>query len=151
MDFWIIAKPEVLIFCRQNLKRALVSEGFCLHKVYRIEDWSRLSIALYSNSQKISADQLQLQNIGRIQLLGPAGRLAELWELTVSTPITLETGYQKLNRLKRSFRATHWQPGLDIYFSLGDSHALYHYSYFHVPDPELSVIEKEQALIRRYL
>lgn len=151
MNFWIIAKPEVLIFCRQDLVQALGSEGFWLHKSHRIEDWDQLSLALYADSPKVSRDQLQLQNVGRSQLLGPAGRIAEFWELTCSIPINLETGYLKLDRLKRSFRASHWQPGLDIYFSLGESRALYHYSYFHVPDPELLVIEKELTLIRRYL
>ena len=151
MNFWIIAKPEVLIFCRQDLEQALASEGFGLHKVHQIEDWDQLSLALYADSPKVSTDQLQLQNVGRAQLLGAAGRIAEFWELTCSNPVSLEMGYLKLDRLKRSFRASHWQPGLDIYFYLGESHALYHYSYFHVPDPELLVIEKELALIRRYL
>lgn len=151
MNYWIIAKPEALLFCRKALEQNLLSEGFWLRQSHRIEAWDRLSLALYADSQKVSQEQLRLQNIGRVQLLGSAGKLAEFWELTAYTPISLEEGYQKLNRLKQAFRDAHWHPGLDIYFSLGNAQALYHYSYFHVPDPELPVIEKELTLIRRYL
>ena len=151
MNYWIIAKPEVLLFCREDLEQALLSEDFVLQRIHRIESWELLSLALYADSQKVSQEQLRLQNIGRVQLLGPAGKLAEFWELTASTPISLEEGYQKLNWLKQSFRNTHWHPALDIYFSLDNSQSLYHYSYFHVPDPELPVIEKEESLIRRFL
>lgn len=151
MFFWIIVKPEALMFCRQELEQALLFEGFYLNEVHRIENWNQLSLSLYADSSKVSTNQLQLQNIGRTQLLGEAGKHAEFWELNFSSPISLETGYLKLERLKKLFRAAHWHPGLNIYFSLGNDHALYHYSYFHVPDPVLTIIEKEQTLIRRYL
>lgn len=151
MDFWIIAKPEVLLFCRQELEQFLLAEGFRLRKAHGLAAWDQLSLDLYADSHKVSREQLQLQNLGRAQLLGAGGKLAEFWELTASAPVSPQVGYQRLNSLKRVFRAQHWHPGLDIYFSLDNAKALYHYSYFHVPDPEISVIEKEQAIIRRYL
>lgn len=151
MNYWIIAKPEVLLFCREELKQSLLSEGFQLQQVHQIKNWDQLSLSLYADSQKVSIEQLQLQNIGRTQLLGSTGNLAEYWELSFSAPMSQEEGYQKLNLLKRAFRDAHWHSGLDIHFSLNNSQALYHYSYFHVPDPELTVIESEQALIWRFI
>lgn len=149
MKFWIIAKPEALLFCRKDLEGSLQSAGFRLCAVSPIADWDGLSIELYADSTKVSPRQMQLQNIGRDQLLGAAGKYAELWELEAGLP--LEDGYEALSRLKYAFRAEKWHPGLNIYFSVDGESALYHYSYFHVPDPSAPVIQEEMALIGRYL
>ena len=151
MAFWIIAKPETLLFCKQDLETYLLSKDFQVNNVRNINDWDHLSIDIYSKSDKVSLEQLHLQNIGRNQILGHAGTHAELWELIPQKSISIEDGYKKLNILKYDFRKIKWHNGLNIFFSIDEYCALYHYSYFHVPEPDLNIIEKEISIIRKYL
>lgn len=151
MDFWIIVKPEALMFCREDLVDHLCRSGFKLIEKHSILRWDQLSLALYSDSNKLAPDQLALQNIGRKQLLGEAGDRAELWVLASAGPVKWEDGYKSLNHSKHEFRKAHWHSRLNVYFEYNGKYTIYHYSFYHVPNPEKAVIERELKIVERYL
>ena len=150
MEFIIIVKPETLCFCKENLREHLIQNSFIPLSEYSIKDWNVLSLELYSKSEKLKPEQFHLQNIGRNQLLGDFGNLAQLWVLSADYK-SQEEGYSELTKLKYSFRSKMWVSGLNIYFEKEGVKTPYHYSYFHVPDPFLDSIERECKLMESYI
>ncbi|MFC4805213.1 hypothetical protein [Filifactor villosus] len=147
----ILVKPETLILCKEELEGFLMENGFFVEYKKNVSDWNNLSIALYEKSEKVTKRQLELQNIARNQMMGLAGSRAELWGLKYKTNIKEIDLYELLTGLKRKFRSMKWKEGLTFHIEYNGDFSVYHFTYFHVSDPETEIIESERLLCGRYI
>ncbi len=147
----ILVKPETLILCKEELEGFLMKNGFSVECKKKVSDWNNLSIALYEKSKKVTKRQLELQNIARNQMMGLAGSRAELWGLKYKENIKEIDLYELLTRLKREFRSMKWKEGLTFHIEYEGDFSVYHFTYFHVSDPETEIIESERLLCERYI
>lgn len=147
----ILVKPETLMFCSEELESFLLENDFSVEYKKNVDDWNNLSIALYEKSDKVTKKQLEIQNIARNQMMGEAGSRVEIWGLTCrSCDLEIEL-YEQLTKLKREFRRRKWKKGLTFHIEYESEFSVYHFTYFHVPDPEVEVIENERMLWGRYI
>lgn len=147
----ILIKPETIMLCSGELEAFLSENGFSVEYKKVVDGWDDLSIALYKKSDKVTRKQLELQNIARRQMMGEVSSKAEIWGL-ISNTNDLETEiYERLTKLKREFRDKKWKKGLAFHIEYEGEFSIYHFTYFHVPDPEMSVIENERLLWGKYI
>ena len=148
---WIIFKTETLLFYRKELRDFLYANHFCIIKTYHLRAWNEMSLQLYKKSQSISIEQLQLQNIGRKQILGRVSDEAEKWILEYANTVDMISIFEILTKLKYEFRKMFWISGLTIRFEYEGNDTIYHFSYFHVPDSEIDNINSEWEISERYI
>lgn len=147
----ILVKPETLILCKEELDGFLMKNGFSVEYKKNVSDWNNLSIALYEKSDKVTKRQLELQNIARNQMMGLAGSRAELWGLKYKANFKEIDLYELLTGLKKEFRSMKWKEGLTFHIEYKGDFSVYHFTYFHVSDPETEIIESERLLCGRYI
>lgn len=147
----ILVKPESLMLCNEELECFLIKNGFSVEYKKNVRDWNNLSIALYEKSDKVTKRQLELQNIARNQMMGIVGSKAEVWGLKSKSNEKTIKLYEQLTRLKKEFRSIKWKKGLTFHIEYEGEFSIYHFTYFHVSDPETEIIENERILYGRYI
>lgn len=147
----ILVKPETLMLCNSELEFYLVENGFSVEYKKNVSDWNNLSILLYEKSDKVTKRQLELQNIARSQMMGVVGSKAEVWGLKSKSNEKTINLYEQLTKLKKEFRSMKWKEGLTFHIEYKGEFSIYHFTYFHVSDPETEIIKNERMLYGRYI
>lgn len=148
---FILVKPETLLLCKESLVEFLEQNKFCVERVIPLACWDDLSIRLYNYSEKVTKEQLILQNIARRQIMGEASNKIEIWELKYITEISEKKQQEILTSLKYQFRKMQWQDGLTLHIEYNDKSSVFHFTYFHVSDSNIEVIKRERDLFERYI
>lgn len=146
----IVVKPETLLLCSYELEKFLSQNGFMIKYRKKVKRWDDLSIELYEKSDKVTKRQLELQNIARDQMMGAIGSTAEIWGLFSEIDELEIKTYEKLTAIKKSFRTIQWKDGLTFHIEYKGEHSIYHFTYFHVPDPDVNSVERERLIWEKY-
>ena len=145
---WILVRPELLLFCKDDLESFLREKGFsisCKKKISRLSD---LSVKLYTNATPaLSALYKSLFS----QLFGKYAETAEIWYLESKSNSTLLEQFSSLNEIKKQFRKLNWKYDIAIMVEYNEEETQYGYSYFHVPDPCEEEVARESNLVEQYI
>ena len=147
---WALIKPETIMFCYDELSNFIANEEFSICDRIRINCFSVLSNELYSNSEKISKQQINLQNILRKQLLFEYADVCEIWFMNPISNISDIEAYRLLNQIKWKFRNMHWDCNIHLSVMYNDTESVYHYTYLHIPDPNEQEILRESNIIKKF-
>lgn len=147
----IIVKPETLFYCANELESFLNDNGFFVSDKTQLSCWDEMSIQLYKKSKKVTERQLELQNIVRKQLFGDMSSRIEIWDINSQGGEPELIQYSKLNTLKKIFRSMKWIDGLTLRVEYKEESAVYHFTYFHVPDASDLSIEEELCVMEHYI
>ncbi|MDR1583065.1 MAG: hypothetical protein LBS55_07400 [Prevotellaceae bacterium] len=148
---WALIKPETIVFCYDELCNFIVNEEFSVCDKIKIDCFSALSNELYSNSKKISKQQINLQNILRKQLLFEYADFCEIWFMKAISNISDIEAYQLLNQIKWKFRNMNWDCNIHLSVKCNNIQSVYHYTYLHIPDPNEQEIFRETNIIKNFI
>lgn len=149
---WVIVKPEGAILFKEEICRFLKINGFQVKRMTQGRDFNLLCQEIYSFSPKATQTIVKLQNKLRIQLFGfELSQKFIFLELEHDFIIDTVAQFELLNKLKKEYRQIHWDCHLDVSITENGISAPFHYSFFHVPDNSLTIVDREFKIIESFL